>query len=103
MDSHCLPQLDANGYPKLSTSNSWINVANRLGVLMNHINKTGVNSANVTSEMKSYFNEKDYTGFGVSLDSSPTFTDVRNIIDAHSYFTSFFIVFIKLVLVSEAL
>ncbi|WP_042473219.1 C39 family peptidase [Bacillus ndiopicus] len=90
MNNDCVPTAgatiimywDANGYPNLSSSNNWLNVADRLGVLMSHNNSSGVNSSNVTSGMKSYFNEKGYTGFSVSRDTSPTFTDVGNIINA---------------------
>lgn len=57
---------NSNGYPNLSSSNNWINVANRLGVLMGHTNSEGVLWADFISGIKSYTTEKGYSKFSIT-------------------------------------
>lgn len=89
MSNDCVPTAGANivmywdshGYPNMAFSNDWTNVADRLGLFMNHNNTGGVNSSNVTAALDRHFDERGYTGFSQIRDSYPTFTDARSMIN----------------------
>lgn len=85
MKNDCVPTSGANvmmywdshGYPNLSTSNSWISVADRLGVLMNHTDESGIDRDNIVPGLRAYVTEKGYgSSFIISRNTSPTFNDM---------------------------
>lgn len=73
---------DANGYPNMVSTNNWINAANRIAQIMLHTNVNGVLPQYVTPGMRVYFDEHGYTGFGVTRDTSPTFSEAQTIVNA---------------------
>lgn len=85
MENDCVPTSaanvlmywDYNGYSNLSSSNNWINVANRLGEIMGHTDANGVSRSNVVPGLQSYISEKGYSSnFSVSRDTTPSFGEL---------------------------
>ncbi|GJM78239.1 C39 family peptidase [Paenibacillus sp. MB22_1] len=93
MENDCVPTTgaaiimyyDAHGYPNLSSSSDWKQVANRLGVLMDHDDSYGVYSSNVKPGFNDYISEKGYSGdFTVTRDTSVSFSDIKNEVSSDS-------------------
>ncbi len=84
MDNDCAPTAaatvimywDSHGYPNLSSTNNWIDVANVLGDLMDHNDENGVTSDKIEPAIESYITGRNYTNFSVGRDTSPTFSDI---------------------------
>jgi len=73
---------DSNGYPNMVETNNWINVANRLGVLMNHTDENGVYSSAIAPGLNSYFSEHEQTDFSATWDYTPTFSEIDGQIES---------------------
>jgi hypothetical protein len=93
MNNDCVPTAaasvlmywDGNGYPNLSTSNNWKNVADRLGELMDHNNTYGVYSSDIKPGLDDYISEKNYSSsFSVARDTTPSFNEFKSEVNADS-------------------
>lgn len=91
MNNDCVPTSAANvlmywrnkGYTNISPSNSWIEVANRIGVIMGHSNTNGVSRSKIVPGLVTFLTEKGYaSSFNVSRDYDPTFAEMKDLINA---------------------
>ncbi|NMO96341.1 C39 family peptidase [Paenibacillus lemnae] len=89
MLNDCVPTAGASvimywrnkGYTNLSSSGLWRNIADRLGVIMDHNDLYGVFNNRIASGMNSYTSEKGYSNFTTTW-ASPTFSNMVSEVNA---------------------
>jgi len=80
--ANVLMYWDKNGFPNMSSTNSWKTVANRIGVIMGHTDSSGVSRSKIVSGLKSFIKERGYSSsFTISRDTTPTFKEMKTLIN----------------------